>query len=352
MAETQKQSRAKTSVLLINLGTPSAPHPGAVGKYLREFLMDKEVLDIPSFWRWLLVNFIIVPFRKYRSAKAYQSIWTREGSPLLVYSQKLRDQLSRELGPDFDVELAMRYGEPELSSMVWRAANSRTDRVLFVPLYPQYALSSTKTVVDAIRNQWSKITTAQPAKYLESFFDDERFLSSLAKDVEEHRRNADFVLFSYHGLPERHVLKLDASRSQCLKIDSCCKNPGLRLRYCYRAQAYAMTQSVANKLSLKANEYDLSFQSRLGRDEWLKPDTETKIRELAQRGIKRVAVVCPSFVADCLETLEEIQIRAREIFQHAGGEDLWLIPCLNDREEWVRNLAGMIREPSARWQEI
>jgi ferrochelatase len=220
-------------------------------------------------------------------------------------------------------------------------------QLVVVPLYPQYALSSSESTLSRVRELLADKKIEVPVDYLEHFFDAEPYIDSVAAIVGEHRRNADKIVFSYHGLPVRHLKKLDRS-GRCGDAPACCVLPEERLRFCYRAQAHHTTEAIARRLSLEAREYAISFQSRLGRDEWITPDTESVVTELAKTGVKRVAVVCPSFVADCLETLEEIAERARDLFKEHGGEDLWLIPCLNADDRWVEGFSRMVRDRARR----
>jgi ferrochelatase len=333
-------------LLLANLGSPDDCTAPAVGPYLKEFLMDPRVVDIPYPLRWLLVHAIIVPFRKYRSAEAYSKVWLKEGSPLKVTTHLFAQKVAQRLQGKYEVVWGMRYANPSLEETVRRLQLSADDVVYFVPLYPQYATSSTESSIDGLRAALKRLRVAARVLYLQDFYDDLRFIQPLAASVRAQRADADFVLFSYHGLPERHLKKLPQG-DFCLK-PGCCDVMRFENRLCYRAQAFRTTQMVVSALGLQKSEYEVSFQSRLGRTPWIQPFTDLKLTELAHRGVRRLAVVCPSFVTDCLETLEEIQIAGRKTFRDAGGEDLRLIPCLNDSDDWVSSFCQLIQDASWR----
>ena len=333
-------------VLLINLGTPDAPTPRAVRRYLREFLGDPRVIDLPALPRRLLLEAVILPTRPRQSAAAYAKIWTEQGSPLWVYGCALRDALAERLGPDTAVELGMRYGEPSLADGLRRLEERGVRDVTALPLFPQFADASTGSALEAL--------FAEPAAgrlrrihALPPFFDAPGFVETwralAAPELEAFR--PDHVLFSYHGLPERQIRRADPSGAVCLERDDCCQRPGPALDHCYRAQCYATTRAVAAALELDAQGHSSAFQSRLGRTPWIRPYTDLVIPELYERGVRRLAVLCPSFVADCLETLEEIGIRAREQWRALGGEELLLVPCPNDHPTWVEAVAQWVSDP-------
>jgi ferrochelatase len=329
-----------TGVLLVNLGTPDSPRTSDVRRYLREFLHDPYVIDISTVARWLLVEGAILPFRPRVSARAYASIWLEEGSPLLVHGRALRDALAKALGDPFRVALGMRYGSPSIESGLRELAG--TDRVVVAPLFPQYATSSTETAVEAVR----RAAGGMRLRILGPFYDDPGFIAAwteVAKPELEQFR-ADHVLLSFHGLPERQIRKLDASGRHCLESDCCCDAIVAANRSCYRAQCFATARALARALALPDDRYSVSFQSRLGRTPWIRPYTDERLAELAASGVRRLAVLCPAFVADCLETLEEIGIRGREQWREAGGEALHLVPCPNAHPHWVEALAARIRD--------
>jgi len=334
-----------TGVLLAQLGTPASPAISDVRRYLREFLSDPRVIDLPAPARWLLVNLVIAPFRAPVSARAYQAVWTPAGSPLLVNSRAFAEALRRELGAGFRVALGMRYGEPRLADALAELCDAGVSRVVAFPLYPQLAESSTGTAIAAIRDAAAKRPTAPPISFVAPFFSQPGFIAALAEELRPAlARGADHVLFSYHGLPERHVRAADPTRVHCLASESCCEAPpGAVLASCYRAQCFATTRALSRALALPAERTTSAFQSRLGRDPWIKPWSDEELPRLAGRGVKRLAVVCPSFVADCLETLEEVGIRARDQWRALGGEELALVPCVNASRAWVRAAAELVR---------
>jgi ferrochelatase len=339
----------RTGVLLINLGTPDAPTPEAVGRYLREFLMDEYVINLPKPFRWFLVNVMIVPRRKSQSANAYKKVQLAEGSPLLFHTRRLAEKVAEQLdGADdgFVIEYAMRYGNPAIASGLRKLAAKEVSRIIVLPLYPQYAESSVETAVAETRRRAIDLGIGDRLTILPPFYDRPEFVQAFAHQLAEDRRahSTDHTLFSFHSLPVRQVTRLDQTQAHCLVRRDCCEAVTGVNGNCYRAQCFATAYAIAGKLNLKPEDYTVSFQSRLGRAEWIGPNTEDLLKELARRGKKKIAVACPSFVADCLETLEEIAIRGRETFIDAGGEELRLIPSLNSEAHWVRTVADWIRQ--------
>lgn len=342
--------RGKQGVLLVNLGTPDAPEAGAVRRYLREFLSDPRVLDINALSRWALLNLIILPLRPKKSAAAYKKVWTQDGSPLLVLSQALADRVAEAL-PEAKVLLAMRYGSPSIAQGMAAMREAGCDELIVLPLYPQYAASSTASTIDKVYAEAAREWKPPFITIVPPFFDDPRFIAAFAEVgrpvLKAHA--PDHVLMSFHGLPQRHMIKSDPTAGQhCLAADDCCATVGPKNRNCYRAQSFATAHALADALSLPQDGYTVSFQSRLGRTPWIKPYTDEVLVQLAQRGVKRLAVFCPAFVADCLETLEEIAIRAKEDFVAAGGEALVLVPSLNDHPSWVAAVAALVRDAGLR----
>lgn len=339
---------SQTGVLLLNLGSPTAPTPEAVGAYLREFLMDEYVIDMPHPLRWALVNLAIVPRRKYASAKLYESIWTAAGSPLLMHTRALAAGLQTALGEQYRVTFGMRYGQPSTAVALRALLSAGVARILVLPLYPQYAESSFETAVQAVQRAAQTEGCTERLEILPPFYDQPGYVESSATLVRQHleQHPGAHVVFSYHSLPERHLKRLDASGQHCFQQADCCARIKPQNARCYRAQCVATTQAIAARLGLSATEYSLAFQSRLGRQKWVGPQTEDVLRQLAQRGVPHVAVTCPSFTADCLETLEEIAVRACEAFLHAGGQSLTLIPALNAEPHWIEALASLLRARS------
>jgi ferrochelatase len=338
----------RIGVLLINLGTPDAPTPEAVGPYLREFLMDGFVIDVPKPLRWFLVNVMIVPQRKIQSAKAYQKVQLPGGSPLRVYTCELAEKVAEELAKDecYVVEYAMRYGNPSIASALSRLYSQGPSRIIVLPLYPQYAESSFETAVVETKRVAQKLGCAGLLSFFPPFYDRPEFIAAFARRVAEANKTqpSDHIVFSFHSLPERHLKRLDATGRHCLVKPDCCDRISGVNQNCYRAQCFFTARQIAEQLELNDDDYTVSFQSRLGRAKWIGPTTEVVLQELAERGVKRVAVSCPSFVADCLETVEEMGIRGRQTFIEAGGDELSLVPSLNAEPAWVETIADWIRE--------
>lgn len=335
----------KRGVVLMNLGSPDSTSVKDVRRYLNEFLMDERVIDKPYLLRKILVSGIIVPFRAPRSAEAYQSIWTDKGSPLIEITRNLQKALQQQVSDP--VEMAMRYGNPTVKSAFERLQKKvpDLDEVLAIPMYPHYAMSSYETAVEYARVIHAKNKYPFKLKFIKPFFNHHYFIDALTESIRPYLSEPfDHILFSYHGIPERHVMKTDSTGSHCLKKDNCCAIPTIAHSTCYRHQIIETTELVAKKLQLPKEKYSFSFQSRLGRDEWLKPYTAKRFEEMPGEGIKKLLITCPAFVSDCLETLEEIAVEGRDSFIASGGESLTLIPCLNTHPLWVETLANFIRE--------
>jgi ferrochelatase len=340
----------KTGVLLVNLGTPEAPRTPEVRRYLREFLSDPRVLDMNPVGRWLLLNLVILPFRPARSAEAYRQIWTGEGAPLMVHSRALARKVQAALGGAYEVVLGMRYGKPSIRSALEALHAQGLEKIVVFPLYPQYASSTTGSTVEEVFRVAGQLWNVPWLVVIPPFYDDAgsvRSLAVLGRPVLEEMR-PERVLFSFHGLPERHVREADGTGRHCLEEEGCCDEIGEANRYCYRAHCYETARLTAAALDLEEGSWSVAFQSRLGREPWLQPYTDETVRRLAEQGVKRLAVFCPAFVADCLETLEEIGIRAREEFLAHGGEDLRLVPSLNSEPIWVEAVARLVRR--AAWR--
>ena len=337
-------SRA-AGVLLVNLGTPAAPTAREVRRYLREFLSDPRVLDMPAVSRWLLLEGVILRVRPRRSAEAYTKVWGPEGSPLLVHGRALRDAVAKALGPAHPVELAMRYGRPSIAEALGRLVAADVPKIVVLPLFPQYASSSGGSAAARVMEEAGRLWNVPPLEILGEFPEDPGFIASFAAVAQEALAgfDADHWLMSYHGLPERHVRKSDPSGAHCLATPSCCDVLAAENRRCYRAQCFATTRALAAALGLAPGTFSVAFQSRLGRTPWIRPYTDEVLPELAARGVKNLAVLCPSFVADCLETVEEIGLRARDQWCEVGGESLRLVPSLNAHPRWVEAVVAMLR---------
>ncbi|MFK7897177.1 MAG: ferrochelatase [Myxococcota bacterium] len=336
---------AEIGVLLVNLGTPDAPETKPVRRYLRQFLGDPRVLTLPGPLRWLLLNLVILPTRPPKTAEAYRKVWTPEGSPLLVHSQNLHREVSAKLGSGYQVELAMRYGNPSIESGLAALEKKGVSRIIVLPLFPQYASAVTASVGAEVFEQIGKTQDFPPLDIMGAFYDEPEFAESwaeiVAPDLEAF--GAEHVLFSFHGLPEDQIRASDPAGNHCLASEDCCVAPGPSLRRCYRAQCYATADALSQALHLAPETTSSAFQSRLGPRPWIQPYTDVILPDLAAKGVKRLAVFCPSFVADCLETLEEVGIRLREQWLELGGEELWLSPCPNGDPRFAEAVATWIR---------
>ena len=337
-------------LLLINLGTPDDPSVKSVRKYLRQFLSDPEVIDINPVLRFFLVQFIIAPFRSPKSSEAYQKIWTHEGSPLLVNSRNLTQKVQEKLGDEYVVALGMRYGKPSIETAINQILEKEIDHLTILPLYPQYSTSATLSSLHEVHRVLGKRKTWPEMQVLPAFYDHPGFIFAFAKKGEEvlQKVKPDHILFSFHGLPERHLKKLDETGAHCLNKPGCCEKITEVNQDCYRAQAYATARLIAEKLGIPKDQYTVCFQSRLGRTPWIKPYTDVLIEELGSKHLKNIVIFSPSFVADCLETLEEIGLRAKASFQEKGGGELTLVPSLNDSQAWVEAVCDMVKIPKTK----
>lgn len=333
----------KKGILLMNLGSPDSTSVKDVRRYLNEFLMDEKVIDIPYIVRSLLVKGIIVPFRVPKSAEAYKTIWTKNGSPLVDLTKQLQKALQAKfLEP---VEICMRYGNPDplIGFQRLLKAAPDLDEVILFPLYPHYAMSSYETAVDYAyeihkKNNFNfKLTTIKP------FYNDEDYIHALSESMKPYlQQQYDQLLFSYHGIPQRHIRKSDTTKCHCLQVNDCCNLASEAHATCYRHQVFTTTKLVTEKLDIAPDKYSISFQSRLGKG-WLEPFTDIRLTELPGEGIKKLLIICPAFVSDCLETLEEIAERGKESFLQAGGESFTMIPCLNTHADWVNTMEKYAR---------
>ena len=336
---------SKHGVLLINLGSPDSTAVPDVRKYLREFLMDPRVLDAPWPIRWCIVHLAILPKRPALSAEAYEKIWTREGSPLVATSRHVQRELQRRLGETLVVELAMRYQNPSIESAIASLRAQCVADLLVFPLFPHFAMSSFETAVVRAQEVAARLAPEMRLKIAEPYYANPDYIAALvASAADSLSAGYDHVLFSFHGLPERHLRKADPTGAHCLAAPNCCQTPSPAHRTCYRAQCFATVRAFAQAAGVLAEKHSISFQSRLGRDPWLKPYTDFEFERLAQSGVKKLLVMCPAFVSDCLETLEEIAMRGREIFVEAGGQEFALIPCLNEHPRWLDALEKMVSD--------
>jgi ferrochelatase len=328
------------AILLVNLGSPHSTSVADVRTYLREFLMDARVLDAPYPIRWGIVHLSILPERPAQSAEAYKKIWTSAGSPLVVTSQKVRAALQERL--TVPVELAMRYQNPSILHAIGRLHEEGVKELLLIPLFPHYAMSSYETAVERVKEVIAEIAPEMTLAVLPPYYDDPDYIQALAASASDYLgQGYDQLLFSFHGIPERHLRKSDPTQCHCLATKDCCSKESPAQQTCYRSQCFKTAQAFVKAAGVPASQYSVAFQSRLGRDPWLKPYTDHILESMGKARIKKLLVICPAFVSDCLETLEEIGLRGRETFRAAGGGELTLIPCLNDHPRWVETLEKM-----------
>lgn len=341
-----KKKNLSTGVLLINLGTPDSPTPQSVRRYLAEFLWDKRIIDIFWLLRLFLLYCIILPIRSKRSAKLYQKIWTTKGSPLLVFAEQCKLKLAHALGEDYHVHIAMRYGNPSIASGIDYLLKQNIDHLIIVPLFPQYAAGTTGSVIEKVSTHLNTKWHIPTYSFTRPFFNHPLFIKGLQNRILQNQKEfkPDFILFSYHGLPVRHLKKTadTYNNKYCLKSKICCNKYCSDNHFCYRAQCFETTRLVAEACNLESHQFATAFQSRFGKDTWTTPDTKKILSLLKEQGVQRLSVICPSFVADCLETLEEINIQLRADWFSLGGSDFSLIPALNSDEIWIECLKSNI----------
>ncbi len=331
-------TNTKRALLLMNLGSPDSTEVKDVRRYLNEFLMDGRVIDIPYLVRVLLVRGIIVPFRAPKSAEAYKSIWTNEGSPLIVLTKQLQQALQQKISEP--VAIAMRYGNPSPKQAYDELMKENPDleEVVLLPLYPHYAMSSYETAVEYAKEHYEKGKYGFKLTVIKPFYDDADYIDALAQSMKPYtEQEYDHFLFSYHGVPQRHIRKSDTTGCHCLQVNNCCETASAAHATCYRHQLVVTTKLVAEKLGIPKEKYSISFQSRLGKG-WLEPFTDKRLEAMPGEGIKKLLIACPAFISDCLETIEEIGEEGKETFMHAGGESFTLIPCLNTHPAWVNTI--------------
>lgn len=334
----------KKGILLVNLGSPKSTKVQDVKEYLDEFLMDERVIDYRWIFRALLVRGIILNTRSKKSAEAYKSVWTNEGSPLIVFTEKIKNKLEKIV--NVPVEIGMRYAEPSIETGIGKLVEKGITDIVLLPLYPQYAMSTTETVIEKAEEVRREKFSQVKLSYVEPFYNLEHYVNCLAESIgEKLPEQYDAVQFSYHGVPERHIYKTDKSKT-CRLNDASCNHSTNELhnRLCYRHQCFKTTELVAKKLNIPADKVIVSFQSRLGKDKWIEPYTDETLKSLPKKGIKNLVIVCPAFVSDCLETLEEIAMEGKEQFLHAGGKHFHYIPCLNDEDRWISVIKTLCEE--------
>jgi protoporphyrin/coproporphyrin ferrochelatase len=331
-------------VLLVNLGSPESPTPEAVKPYLDEFLMDKYVIDVPFLLRALLVRGIILRNRPKKSAAAYAKIWWEEGSPLVVISQRMQKKVQSKV--TIPVALAMRYGTMTILKGLQELKDKGVTEVMLFPLYPQHAMASTTTILVLAEELRQQHFPEMKFTIVPAFYNKPGYIKALANSIKKHLDTFEYdhLLFSYHGIPKRHIRKTDITKSHCTIDGSCCSTPSPAHEFCYRHQCYETTKQVVELLGIPKDKYSQTFQSRLTGDKWLTPYTDVEINKMPENGIKKLAVVTPAFVSDCLETLEEIAMEANHQFKEHGGEEFLAIPCMNDGDEWCETVAGWIND--------
>ncbi len=332
------------AIILMNLGSPDSPQPKDVARYLNEFLMDPRVIDLPWPLRLILVRALIVPFRAPKSAHAYQSIWTDRGSPLISLTKDLAQALQTEIGEP--VLIAMRYGsyKPQEAFDCISTEYPTINHVTLVPLYPHYAMSSYETAAELAKAEFEKGRYNFSMDVVPPFYAHPAYIDALAESIRPYLAQPfDHVLFSYHGIPERHVRQGDLTGDHCLR-EGCCRKPSLAHAQCYRHHCTVTTDLVTQKLQLDPSRFTMCFQSRLGAEKWLQPYTAELLAELPRNGVKDLVIACPAFISDCLETLEEIAVEGKKIFMEAGGRNYTMVPCLNTHPAWVKALAQLVRK--------
>jgi len=329
------------AVLLVNLGSPDSPSVPDVRRYLREFLLDGRVLDVNWLLRFCIVHFAILPSRPKQSAEAYHQIWTPAGSPLVVTSRNVQERLQQRVR--VPVELAMRYQNPSIPHAVRALAQKGVDEVLLIPLFPHYAMSSYETAVVRVQEVAAALAPQMRVRVQPPYFEDADYIAALVGSARDYlQRPYDHLLFSFHGVPERQIRKSDPTGCHCLATESCCATASAAHATCYRAQCFKTVAAFVKQAEIPQGKHSIAFQSRLGRDPWLKPYTDHELARLAQSGVRKLLVICPAFVSDCLETLEEIGMRGRESFLQAGGAEFAQIPCLNEYPLWLDALEKMV----------
>ncbi len=338
------QTDAKVGILLVNLGTPRSPKPKDVFCYLNEFLTDGRVIDIPWAWRQLLVRGLIVPQRYRQSSATYQKVWTEQGSPLMIYGQSVERKLQSLLGDNYVVRLAMRYQAPSIDTVLSSMEQEGLGHLIILPLFPQYASATTGSVNQRVMECLKNWQLFPSLSFISTYATHPAFINAFAAIGQRYEpSNYDHILFSFHGLPRRHILKADRSGC-CLTKEGCCNTLERRNHSCYRAQCHATARLIAEKLEIPLEKYSITFQSRLGKEPWTEPYTEDAVKALAKQGIKNLLVLAPAFTADCLETTYEIAEEYGHLFQSCGGHKLQLVESLNDSEPWLEGLQQLIME--------
>jgi len=345
---TPATSKRRVGVLLVNLGTPDSPRTPDVRRYLNEFLTDGRVIDMPAAVRYPLFQGLVVPLRAPKSAKIYQQLWdTERGSPLLYHGLDLQKLVQEQLGDEYVVAFGMRYQNPSIEKALEELRDAAVDRIIVLPLFPQYAAASTGSVQEKVMEIVGKWWIVPSISFISNFVDAPGFVDTFVTlgKAEMAKHDYDHVLFSYHGIPERHVLK-GSFKGYC-QLGKCCNTYNKNNRYCYRAQCFETSRLLAKGLGLRDDQYTVAFQSRLQsrlRDPWLQPYSDEVLKEFPKKGIHNVLAFSPAFVADCLETTIEVGVEFKELFEEAGGKHWQLVPSLNSHPQWVEGVVNMIRQ--------
>ncbi|MBH54699.1 MAG: ferrochelatase [Opitutaceae bacterium] len=334
---------AQKAVLILNLGSPDSTEVYDVRRYLKEFLLDERVIDSSPLARNLLVRGIILPTRPQKTAAAYRKVWTDDGSPLIVTSKTVQQKVQEKV--DVPIELAMRYGSPTIPEAIYRLNEQDVQDLFIMPMYPHYAMSSYETVLVRVHEEIKEQSPTMTWTVMQPFYKDDDYIHAMVENARPHiTDDLEKVLFSFHGIPERHLRKADSSHAHCMSVPDCCNVSHPAQSTCYRHQCFETVRAFTKKIGLEMGQYSISFQSRLTREPWLRPYTDHVLEALPKQGVKRLAVICPAFVTDCLETLEEIEMEGRKEFLAAGGEYFTMIPCLNDHPAWISTLVNRIRD--------
>ena len=329
-----------TGILLINLGTPQSPQVSDVKSYLKEFLMDARVITLPSFIRFILVYGLIAPFRSKKTARNYQEIWTINGSPLLTHTQQLAEKLQNNLSAQYQVEFGMRYGQPSIEAAIDKLKHLK--KIIVLPLYPQYASATTGSSIVKVMAVFQKQQFIPNLEFISDFYNHPAYIQALTASIKKHYKRTHHLIFSFHGLPE---LQLKALGCKPVCQTPCSSN--IEVQGCYRQQCFISATTIAKNLEIQEHNYSVCFQSRLGKTPWIKPYTDDTLAELAKQGVKKIQIACPSFVADCLETLEEISISAKKMWAELGGEEFEYIPCLNSEQAWIAAVKNILTTTTA-----
>ncbi|MBT4286276.1 MAG: ferrochelatase [Deltaproteobacteria bacterium] len=334
----------KKGVLLINIGTPENTEISSIRKFLKVFLMDRRVISIPYILRWFILNLFILPHRSAKVAVKYKRIWKKEGSPLMIYSKRIKQLLNEELGKNYLVEIAMRYGSPSIQTSISKLMQKKVNELQIIPLFPQYSSAATGSAIEKVLKTMQRFNYFPKIQINSSFYDHSDYIQTIANIGKSHKpAKYDHILFSFHGIPVKQLTD-PTSKTNCIQSSDCCREITEMNHNCYRAQCFKTAHLIANSLDINPKQYSVSFQSRLGKTEWIKPYTVELVQNFPKSGVKKLLVFCPSFVIDCLETLDEIGFELSNIFVKHGGEKLELVPALNDHLSWIQTLSDWIKD--------